>query len=105
MIRVTDPIILEEEARVNAQTIRDQQVHYTEEISKLHREYRQKLEEKDEALELRSRAIYHIAKERNRYRTGLADLHELLENAVIDPWQITEPVTLWFLVESETYRV
>jgi hypothetical protein len=99
------PALLEFQARTNAQTIVDQQKHHAEEISRLHADYKAKLKDKNEEIDLRDKAIAYVAKERNQYRSWYTDLQELLENAVIEPKALPqEPTTLWFLIEAELFR-
>jgi uncharacterized protein YlxP (DUF503 family) len=95
-----------DQAKLNADTIGEQQRHYDEVLTRLHRKYQQKLAEKNDQIDAIKSGVAVIIKQRNAAEKKFRDLEELLENALIpDPKRPGESASLFYLVESREFRV
>jgi chromosome segregation ATPase len=87
-----------EQAKLNADTIAEQQRHYDEVLTRLHREYQKKLAEKNEEIEAIKRGVTTIVKQRNDAEQNVRDLESKIVKTS-NGW-----LTIAQIVEQRIYR-
>jgi chromosome segregation ATPase len=87
-----------DQAKLNADTIGEQQRHYDEVLTRLHREYQQKLAEKNEEIEAIKRGVAVIIKQRNDAEQNVREIEAKIVKTS-NGW-----LTIAQIVEQRIYR-